>query len=74
VVAADRLAAVGWRPSHTNAEALASYAEGRPVVPARSLITAKRAAAAGGAAAGAAALVGTAALVRRVRKRRTPGK
>lgn len=67
VVASGRLRALGWRPRHTNAEALASYAAGRPILPARPRVTAKGATAAAGATV---ALVGTAALVRRARRRR----
>jgi nucleoside-diphosphate-sugar epimerase len=67
VVGSQRLRAAGWLPTHTNAEALASWAAGRPVLPQRLRIGAKGATAAAGATV---ALVGTAALVRRARKRR----
>ena len=67
VVGAEKLRAAGWRAAYSNAEALAAYAEGRPVVPQRLRINAKGATAAAGATV---ALVGTAALVRRARKRR----
>jgi nucleoside-diphosphate-sugar epimerase len=67
VVGAQKLRAAGWAPGYTNAEALASWAAGRPVLPQRLRIGAKGATAAAGATV---ALVGTAALVRRARKRR----
>lgn len=66
VVAGDRLAAAGWTPAWSNADALTAHLEGR--------IAAGRTgayAAAGATAAGATvALMGTAALVRRARARR----
>jgi nucleoside-diphosphate-sugar epimerase len=71
VIGAEQLRTAGWEPAYSNAEALATYAKGRPIVPRRRRITAKSATAAAGAAAGATvALVGTAALVRRARRRR----
>ena len=70
VVGSERLREAGWSPDYTNAEALAAYAEGRPVLPQRVRIGAKGATAAAGATV---ALVGTAALVRRARKRRKAG-
>jgi len=70
VVGCEQLTAAGWRPDYTNAEALATYAEGRPLLPQRVRIGAKGATAAAGATV---ALVGTAALVRRARKRRKAG-
>jgi len=70
VVGSERLRAVGWAPAYGNAEALASWAAGRPAEPRRVRIDAKGATAAAGATV---ALVGTAALVRRARRRRRPG-
>ena len=68
-VGVDRLRDAGWEAAYTNAEALTSWAQGRPLLPLR--ITVKGATAAAGAAAGATvALVGTAALVRRARRNR----
>jgi nucleoside-diphosphate-sugar epimerase len=69
VVSSARLRAAGWEPVHTNADALAGWAGGRPLLPLR--LTARGATAAAGATVGATvALVGTAALVRRARRRR----
>lgn len=73
VVGSARLRELGWQAAHTNAEALESYAEGRPILPSRLRITARSATAAGAAAGATVALVGTAALVRRARKRRRTG-
>jgi nucleoside-diphosphate-sugar epimerase len=70
VVGAERLRAAGWTPNYTNAEALATYAAGRPIVPQRLRINAKGATAAAGATV---AVIGAAALVRRARKRRKAG-
>jgi nucleoside-diphosphate-sugar epimerase len=70
VVGAERLRAAGWSPGYTNAEALATYAAGRPIVPQRIRINAKGATAAAGATV---AVIGAAALVRRARKRRKAG-
>jgi len=70
VVGAEKLREAGWRPVYTNAEALATYAAGRPVIPQRLRINAKGATAAAGATV---AVVGAAALVRRARKRRKAG-
>ncbi len=70
VVGSDRLRAAGWCPSYTNAEALATYAAGRPILPQRLRINAKGATAAAGATV---AVIGAAALVRRARKRRKAG-
>jgi nucleoside-diphosphate-sugar epimerase len=70
VVSADRLREAGWKPLHTNHDALAEYAASRPVGPRRLRIDAKGATAAAGATV---ALVGTAALIRRARQRRRRG-
>lgn len=70
VVGAQRLRAAGWTPNYTNAEALATYAAGRPITPQRLRINAKGATAAAGATV---AVIGAAALVRRARKRRKAG-
>ncbi|MCW2566803.1 MAG: UDP-glucose 4-epimerase [Mycobacterium sp.] len=67
VVGSERLREAGWKPVHSNLEALTAYASGRAAVPRRLRIDAKGATAAAGATV---ALVGTAALVRRARRRR----
>jgi nucleoside-diphosphate-sugar epimerase len=67
VVSSQRLRQAGWRPTHSNLEALAEYVAGRPVGPRRLRMDAKGATAAAGATV---ALVGTAALIRRARQRR----
>lgn len=65
VIDCARLREVGWRPSHSNAEAVADHLGERSE-------RRRGPAVVGGAAAGAAvALVGTAALVRRARRRRS---
>jgi nucleoside-diphosphate-sugar epimerase len=71
VVGSERLREAGWKPVHSNLEALAEYASGRPVGPRRLRIDAKTGATA--AAGATVAIVGTAALVRRARKRRGRG-
>lgn len=74
VVGSERLREVGWTPAYGNAEALASWVEGRPAGPRRVRIDAKGATAAAGATVAiVGTAVGTAALVRRARRRRTPG-
>jgi nucleoside-diphosphate-sugar epimerase len=70
VVGSERLREAGWKPGHSNLEALTAYAAGRPAGPRRLRIDAKGATAAAGATV---ALVGTAALVRRARRRRRSG-
>jgi nucleoside-diphosphate-sugar epimerase len=70
VVGSERLREAGWKPVHTNADALAQYAAERPVGPRRLRIDTKGATAAAGATV---ALVGTAALIRRARQRRRRG-
>jgi nucleoside-diphosphate-sugar epimerase len=67
VVGSERLRDAGWKPTHSNVEALTEYALARPLGPRRLRIDAKGATAAAGATV---ALVGTAALVRRARRRR----
>jgi len=69
VVDTARLRAAGWKPAHTNAEAVADHLAGRTADRGRGVrIDARGATAAAGAAV---ALVGTAALVRRARRRRS---
>jgi nucleoside-diphosphate-sugar epimerase len=70
VIGSDRLREAGWKPVHSNLEALTAYASGHPVGPRRLRIDAKGATAAAGATV---ALVGTAALVRAARRRRRRG-
>lgn len=70
VVSSKRLREAGWNADYTNAEALATYAAGRPVLPQRMRIGAKGAAVGAGAAGATVALVGTAALIRRARRRK----
>lgn len=66
VVGTERLRAAGWRPAHSNGEAVADHVGGR----AERGVRARNATVVGGAAGAAAALVGTAALVRRARRRK----
>jgi nucleoside-diphosphate-sugar epimerase len=70
VVGSERLREAGWKPVHSNLEALTAYASGRPVGPRRLRIDAKGATAAAGATV---ALVGTAALIRQARRRKRRG-
>jgi len=72
VVSGSRLHEAGWRPAHTNEQALGELLEqvsGKHAVAGRRL-GGKDAATTLGAAGATVALVGTAALVRRARKRR----
>ncbi len=72
VVSGSRLYEAGWRPAHTNEQALGELLEqvsGKHAVAGRRL-GGKDAATTLGAAGATVALVGTAALVRRARKRR----
>ena len=68
VVDCARLRAAGWKPAHTNAEAVRDHLAGRDDRTRGVRIDARGATAAAGAAV---ALVGTAALVRRARRRRS---
>jgi nucleoside-diphosphate-sugar epimerase len=69
VVECPRLAAAGWAPAYTNADAVRDHLADRGERSRGVRIDARGATAAAGAAV---ALVGTAALVRRARRRRTP--